>query len=45
VRKQRGRAKILASVVFSLGLDDNGKEIQACIVFTRYIMLALRTRE
>jgi len=33
VRKKRGRAKILASVVVSLGLDDNEKEIQARIVF------------
>lgn len=35
VRKKRGRAKILASVVVSLGLDDNGKDIQARIVFVR----------
>ena len=35
VRKKRGRAKILASVVVSLGLDDNEKEIQARIVFVR----------
>lgn len=35
VRKKRGRAKILASVVVSLRLDDNGKDIQARIVFVR----------
>nr|WP_234028504.1 transposase [Lentibacillus sp. Marseille-P4043] len=35
VRKKRGRAKILASIVVSLGLDDNGNEIQARIVFVR----------
>ena len=43
--KKRGRAKIIASVVVGLGLDDNGQEIQAQIVFIRYIMLALRTHE
>ena len=35
VRKKRGRAKILASVVVSLGLDADEKEIQARIVFVR----------
>lgn len=35
VRKKRGRAKILASVVVSIGLDNNGKDIQARIVFVR----------
>lgn len=35
LRKKRGRAKNLASVVVSLELDDNEKEIQARIVFVR----------
>jgi hypothetical protein len=35
VRKKRGRAKILASVVVSLGLDKNDNEIKARIVFVR----------
>jgi len=35
MRKKRGRAKILASVIVSLGLDDNDKEIQARIVCVR----------
>ncbi|MCQ2010320.1 transposase [Sporolactobacillus sp. STSJ-5] len=36
VRKKRGRAKILASIVVGLGHDDeNGHEIQARIVFVR----------
>ena len=36
VRKKRGRAKILASIVVGLGHDDdNGNEIQARIVFVR----------
>ncbi|MDC3415142.1 transposase [Terrihalobacillus insolitus] len=35
VRKKRGRAKILASVIVSIGLDDNGKDVQARIVFVR----------
>ena len=35
VRKKRGRAKILTSVVVSFGLDDNEKEIQYRIVFVR----------
>ena len=35
VRKKRGRAKILASIVVSLGPDDKGKDIQARIVFVR----------
>lgn len=35
VRKKRGRAKILASVVVGLGQDDKGHEIQARIVFVR----------
>ncbi len=35
VRKKRGRAKILASIVVSLGEDENGKDIQARIIFVR----------
>lgn len=35
VRKKRGRAKILASIVVSLGPDDKGKDIQTRIVFVR----------
>jgi len=35
IRKKRGRAKILASVIVGLGLDDKGNEIQARIVFVR----------
>lgn len=35
VRKKRGRAKILASVIVSIGSDDNGKDVQARIVFVR----------
>lgn len=36
VRKKRGRAKILASIVVGLGhYDENGQEIQARIVFVR----------
>ena len=35
VRKKRGHAKILTSVVVSFGLDDNEKEIQYRIVFVR----------
>ncbi|KYP80335.1 IS4 family transposase [Ferroacidibacillus organovorans] len=33
--KRRGRAKILASVVVGIGNDENGKEVQAKIVFVR----------
>ncbi|MEI3615057.1 IS4 family transposase, partial [Pseudogracilibacillus sp. SO30301A] len=35
LRKKRGRAKILASVVVSIGLDDKGNDIMARIVFVR----------
>jgi hypothetical protein len=35
VRKKRGRAKILASVVVSLGEDEKGQDIKARIVFVR----------
>lgn len=35
VRKKRGRAKILASVIVSIGSDDKGKDVQARIVFVR----------
>lgn len=35
VRKKRGRAKILASVIVDLGPDSEGKEVQARIVFVR----------
>lgn len=35
VRKKRGRAKILASVVVSIGTGDKGKDIPARIVFVR----------
>lgn len=35
LRKKRGRAKILASVVVSIGLDDKGNDIWARIVFVR----------
>jgi hypothetical protein len=35
VRKKRGKAKILASVVITLGTDDQGNEVKAKIVFVR----------
>ena len=35
VKKKRGRAKILASVVVSLGENDDEKDVQARIVFVR----------
>ncbi|QQK76108.1 transposase [Salicibibacter cibarius] len=35
VRKKRGRAKILASILVGLGSDENGQEIQARIIFVR----------
>lgn len=35
VRKKRGCAKILASVIVSIGSDDKGKDVQARIVFVR----------
>lgn len=35
VRKKRGRAKILASIRVGLGQDENGKEVQARIIFVR----------
>lgn len=35
LRKKRGRAKILASVVVGLGLDENGKEVLSRIIFVR----------
>lgn len=35
VRKKRGRAKILASVLVGLGPDANGDEVQARIIFVR----------
>jgi hypothetical protein len=35
VRKKRGRAKILASILVGLGPDENGKEVQARIIFVR----------
>jgi hypothetical protein len=59
VRKKRGKAKILASVIVGIGKDENGNEVPAkvvlgrsydcmaahtTIVFSRYIMLALESR-
>nr|WP_245799220.1 transposase [Virgibacillus siamensis] len=35
VRKKRGRAKILASLVVGLGHDGNGEEVQGRIIFVR----------
>lgn len=35
LRKKRGRAKILASVVVGMGCDENGNEVQARIIFVR----------
>lgn len=35
VRKKRGKAKILASVLVTLGMDDQGHDIEARIVFVR----------
>ncbi|HLR43486.1 MAG TPA: transposase [Pseudogracilibacillus sp.] len=35
VRKKRGRAKILASLVVGLGTNENGNTIQARIIFVR----------
>jgi hypothetical protein len=35
VRKKRGKAKILSSVIVSLGTNEQGKEVQAKIVFVR----------
>ena len=35
VKKRRGKAKILSSVVVGIGIDCNGKEIFAKIVFVR----------
>ncbi|SDJ30028.1 hypothetical protein SAMN04488123_1311 [Natribacillus halophilus] len=35
VRKKRGRAKILASILVGLGADEHGREIQARIIFIR----------
>ncbi|MFC0562377.1 hypothetical protein ACFSUR_25460 [Halalkalibacter alkalisediminis] len=35
IRKKRGRAKILASVVVSLGSDEQNNDIQARIIFVR----------
>lgn len=35
VRKKRGRAKILASVIVTLGTDEKGNSIEAKIVFVR----------
>lgn len=35
LRKKRGRAKILASAVVSIGLDDKGNDVRARIVFVR----------
>jgi len=35
LRKKRGKAKILTSVVVIIGEDDQGQDIQAKIVFVR----------
>ncbi len=35
VRKKRGRAKVLASVIVRLGVDEEGKVVEAKIVFVR----------
>lgn len=35
VRKKRGRAKILASVIVSLGMNDQGEEVKAKVLFVR----------
>jgi len=35
VRKKRGKAKILASVIVGIGKDDNGNEVFAKVVFVR----------
>jgi hypothetical protein len=35
VRKKRGRAKILASVIVSLGTNEQGKEVKAKVLFVR----------
>ncbi|PMB02590.1 IS4 family transposase, partial [Fischerella thermalis CCMEE 5273] len=35
VRKKRGRAKIVASVIVSLGENEKGEDVQAKIVFVR----------
>lgn len=35
VRKKRGRAKILGSILVGLGTAENGKDIQARIIFVR----------
>jgi hypothetical protein len=35
VRKKRGKAKILASVMVTLGMNEQGEEVQAKIVFVR----------
>ena len=35
IRKKRGKAKILSSVVVVIGNDKDGNEVQAKIVFVR----------
>lgn len=35
VRKKRGKAKILASVIVTLGTNEEGQEVQARIIFVR----------
>lgn len=35
LRKKRGKAKILASVLVTIGTDDHGQEVRARIVFVR----------
>jgi hypothetical protein len=35
IRKKRGKAKILASVIVTLGIDEQGKEVKAKIIFVR----------
>ena len=35
LRKKRGRAKILASVIVGIGFNENGEEVQARIIFVR----------
>jgi hypothetical protein len=42
VRKKRGRANILASVL--LGIGKHSEQVSVKIVFIRYIMLALESR-
>jgi len=35
IRKKRGRAKILSSVIVGIGQDEDGNEVQAKIIFVR----------